>query len=69
LSELIASLAGEGTLTIFVMPGLVLGIHVLSFTRKAKAWMAGTSPQLSGSFFVDKAHGVDSSVLKRLATF
>jgi hypothetical protein len=25
--------------------------------------------QLSGSFFVDKAHGVDSSVLKRLATF
>jgi hypothetical protein len=51
------------------MPGLVPGIHVLSFTRKAKAWMAGTSPQLSGSFFVDKAHGVDSSVLKRLATF
>jgi hypothetical protein len=31
--------------------------------------MAGLVPQLSGSFFVDKAHGVDSSVLKRLATF
>jgi len=25
--------------------------------------------RLSGSFFVDKVHGVDSSVLKRLATF
>ena len=26
--------------------------------------MAGTSPRLSGSFFVDKAHGVDSSVFQ-----
>jgi hypothetical protein len=31
--------------------------------------MPGLVPRLSGSFFVDKAHGVDSSVLKRLATF
>jgi hypothetical protein len=26
--------------------------------------MPGLVPRLSGSFFVDKAHGVDSSVLK-----
>jgi hypothetical protein len=31
--------------------------------------IAGLVPRLSGSFSVDKAHGVDSSVLKRLATF
>jgi hypothetical protein len=29
-----------------------------------KTWMAGTSPRLSGSILVDKAHGVDSSVFQ-----
>jgi hypothetical protein len=29
------------------MPGLVPGIHVLSFTRKDNAWMAGTSPAMT----------------------
>src|SRR3954454_21141173 len=34
------------------------------FVTARKTWMAGTSPRLSGSIFVDKAHGVDSSVLQ-----
>jgi hypothetical protein len=37
----------------------VPGIHVLA---AKKTWMAGTSPRLSGSFFVDRVHDVDSSV-------
>jgi hypothetical protein len=41
------------------MPGLVPGIHVLA--ARKKTWMAGTSPRLSGSVFLDKAHGFDSS--------
>jgi hypothetical protein len=51
------------------MAGLVPAIHALALRVKESTWMPGTRPQLSGSFFVDKAHGVDSSVLKRLATF
>jgi hypothetical protein len=43
-----------------VMPTLVAGIHV--FFVGPKAWMAGTSPRLSGLIFVDVAHGMDSSV-------
>jgi hypothetical protein len=43
------------------MPGLVPGIHVF-LLFEAKTWMAGTSPRLSGSIFVDRVHGVDSSV-------
>src|SRR5256885_1718645 len=36
-----------------------------SFARAAqRTWITGTSPRLSGSIFVDKAHGVDSSVLQ-----
>jgi len=29
---------------------------------RAKTWMPGSSPRLSGSFFVDRVHDVDSSV-------
>jgi hypothetical protein len=46
------------------MPGLVPGIHVFLDGAASKTWMAGTSPRLSGLIFVDKAHGVDSSVLQ-----
>ncbi|WP_210210120.1 hypothetical protein, partial [Rhodopseudomonas palustris] len=47
-----------------VMPGLVPGIHALLKENAEKAWMAGTSPLLSGLVLVDKAHGVDSSVFR-----
>ena len=36
--------------------------------QQGKTWMAGTSPRLSGSVFVDKAHGVDSSGFRALRT-
>jgi hypothetical protein len=42
-----------------VMAGLVPAIHVLAV---AKTWMPDTRPRLSGLDFVDKAHGVDSSM-------
>src|SRR5580698_10556327 len=32
------------------------------------AWMAGTSPRLSGSIFLGKAHGIDSNHFQSLAT-
>jgi len=32
---------------IFVMPGLVPGIHVLIHFDASKAWMAGTSPAMT----------------------
>jgi hypothetical protein len=32
------------------------------FGVATKTWMAGTSPRLSGSFFMDRVHDVDSSV-------
>jgi hypothetical protein len=43
---------------------LVPGIHILTFdkTSHTKTWMAGTSPRLSGSIFVDRVHDGDSSV-------
>ena len=44
------------------MPGLVPGIHVLNLTKSKKTWMAGTSPRVSGSIFMDRVHDVDSSV-------
>jgi hypothetical protein len=31
----------------FVMPGLVPGIHVLSFPPRPRTWMAGTSPAMT----------------------
>ena len=31
----------------FVMPGLVLGIHVFATLKKRKTWMAGTSPAMT----------------------
>ena len=34
----------------------------LSFHPQGKTWMPGTRPRLSGLFFVDRAHDVDSSV-------
>jgi hypothetical protein len=43
------------------MPGLVPGIHVFPAVG-LKTWMAGTSPRLSGSIFMDRVHDVDSSV-------
>jgi hypothetical protein len=43
------------------MPALVAGIHVFLSFSEAKAWMAGTSPRLSGSILMDRVHGVDSS--------
>jgi hypothetical protein len=30
------------------MPALVAGIHVLMHPREPKAWMAGTSPAMTG---------------------
>jgi len=36
---------------LFVMPGLVPGIHVFPIVASNKTWMAGTSPRLSGLFF------------------
>ena len=36
----------------------------LAIANRRSAWMAGSSPRLSGSFFLDKAHGVDSSVFQ-----
>jgi hypothetical protein len=32
---------------VFVMPGLVPGIHVLFRSGKEKTWMAGTSPAMT----------------------
>src|SRR5437763_14948046 len=40
------------------------GVAVRELTRKSAVVMAGLVPRLSGSIFVDKAHGVDSSVLQ-----
>jgi hypothetical protein len=31
----------------FVMPALVAGIHVFSFSPQHKTWMAGTSPAMT----------------------
>src|SRR4051812_17345418 len=42
--------------------GIVLNSSSPACVRRT--WMAGTSPRLSGSFFVDKVHGVDSSVFQ-----
>jgi hypothetical protein len=36
---------------VFVMPGLVPGIHVLLFSDAAKTWMAGTSPAMTAATF------------------
>jgi hypothetical protein len=35
------------------MPGLVPGIHVFDEHRRKKTWMAGTSPAMTRSFFVN----------------
>src|SRR2546423_6024510 len=40
------------------------GVAVRQLTRESAVVMAGLVPRLSGSIFVDKAHGVDSSVLQ-----
>jgi hypothetical protein len=37
----------EGGVHMFVMPGLVPGIHVFLAAREAKTWMAGTSPAMT----------------------
>jgi hypothetical protein len=34
--------------TLFVMPGLVPGIHVF-LESESKTWMAGTSPAMTGN--------------------
>jgi hypothetical protein len=47
------------------MAGLDPAIH--AFVPDAfsdRTWMAGINPRLSGLIFVDKAHGVDSSVFQ-----
>jgi hypothetical protein len=44
------------------MAVLVTAIHVLFSAYSRKTWMPGIRPRLSGSIFVDRVHGVDSSV-------
>jgi hypothetical protein len=41
------------------MRGLDPRIHQ---ERQIKGWIAGSSPRLSGSIFMDRVHDVDSSV-------
>jgi hypothetical protein len=57
---------GEEGVSFFDTAGDVLVRHARAFRGHprilTKAWMAGTSPRLSGLILVDVAHGVDSSV-------
>jgi hypothetical protein len=39
--------AGFAFRRIFVMPGLVPGIHVFAELKRAETWMAGTSPAMT----------------------
>jgi hypothetical protein len=40
-----------------VMPGLVPGIHVLTFRIAPRTWMAGTSPAMTNGQRVDASEG------------
>jgi hypothetical protein len=50
-------MAGQKRVFALDVPAIHVCLH-----RKARTWMPGTRPRLSGSIFVDRVHGVDSSV-------